>query len=520
MTILNLIYGILLTSALVSLSRLVAQVILAEMHHRRQSRGAALQSPDYDREFTVTVIYPVYNESPQVLRMVMERARNCLCLRGVDFIFVDDGSPNRPELEPIYSEYESLRIRIVYQKNGGKRDAQYRALAQTTGEFIITVDSDTLIEPEGIRRLVRPLLSNQRIGAVCGEVQVENSKINLLTRMQDRRYWTSFNMERAAQSFFHAVLCCSGPFSAYRSDVLQRIKETYISQTFFGAKCTYGDDRHLTNLVLGEGLLVVYEPGAVAWTFVPESMGDFIRQQNRWNKSFYREVLWTWKIADQVHPYALFETIIQPLLFVGATMSFSYALFSMLQTWDWRVALFYVEALVVAAVARAAYGLWRTWDPRFLIFILYGFLHVFVLQPVRFKSLLTLSDNRWGTRVQKPVSHLRDFAIWALAYCLVLVTGAAILSACQLKPAGVSVPAIPLSDIRSPGELLQSLAVTTASAVTVIATMLALRSMAARRRREPDMQVDPAPAICPAQIDESVYLEPSCSQTPTEDVLP
>jgi hyaluronan synthase/N-acetylglucosaminyltransferase len=483
MSIIHLIYGVLLTSALVSLTRLVAQIILAELYHSRHTRGERSSPAPAERPFTVSVIYPVYNESPQVLRIVLERARKCLSVPGVDFVFVDDGSPNRADLEPIYSEFSCPRIRILYQRNGGKRDAQYHALSITTGEFIITVDSDTLIEPEGIRQLVRPLLDEPTIGAACGDVRVENSNANLLTRMQDRRYWTAFNLERAAQSIFRAVLCCSGPFSVYRADVLQRIKEAYISQTFFGARCTYGDDRHLTNLVLGEGLKVVYEPGAIAWTFVPETLGDFIRQQNRWNKSFYREVLWTWRIADRIHPYALFETIIQPLLFVGSTISFSYVLFVVLQTLDWRVVLFFLETLVIAALMRAAYGLWRTRDLRFLIFVLYGFMHVFVLQPVRFKSLLTLSDNRWGTRVQKPVSQVRDFALWASGYLAVLLTGAGFFLACGVEPR-VAPRVLPLNDVRSPVDFLECLAVTGVSLVSLIAVMVAFRWMAARRRRD------------------------------------
>ena len=36
--------------------------------------------------------------------------------------------------------------------------------------------------------------------------------------------------------------------------------------------------------------------------------------------------------------------------------------------------------------------------PPLLLFLLYGFIHVFLLIPVRIRALLTLTDNRWGTR--------------------------------------------------------------------------------------------------------------------------
>jgi len=65
---------------------------------------------------------------------------------------------------------------------------------------------------------------------------------------------------------------------------------------------------------------------------------------------------------------------------------------------------------------RTLYGLVRTWNPEFLVFILYGFLHILVLTPVRFKSLLTLDDNAWGTRSQGKSNVLRDFFKWSCGY--------------------------------------------------------------------------------------------------------
>jgi hyaluronan synthase len=57
-------------------------------------------------------------------------------------------------------------------------------------------------------------------------------------------------------------------------------------------------------------------------------------------------------------------------------------------------------ALVVAAMAslRCGYAIYRTRRPSFLLFVVYGFLHLVLLVPLRIRALLTLSDNRWGTR--------------------------------------------------------------------------------------------------------------------------
>lgn len=423
---LTIVGGIVLSYAILSLVHLGVQIYLAQMHHLRVAKKYRDLG---DNQASISVIYPVYNETPEVLSMVMEYAESCLQkIPGLEIIFVDDGSPNRDELDPVYKKHQNDQIKIVYQENKGKRGAQHKGFEYVTGEFVITVDSDTLIIPENIPKLIQPLLCDPSIGAVCGEVLVKNSKTNLLTRLLGLRYWTAFNLERAAQSYLKSVLCCSGPFSVYRASLLHKVKDGYINQVFCGELCTYGDDRHLTNLILGEGYHVVYQPGATAWTFVPESLGEFIRQQNRWNKSFFREILWTFKIKGTVHPYVFFDMLMQPLLFLGFTIALSFSLLLLYQTTNIMILVYYLGTLVTMATVRSLYGLFRTKDISYLLFVLYGFLHVFILVPVRFKSLLTLTDNRWGTRGAVSLNTPLDFSLWSSAYFLLLVTGASCIN--------------------------------------------------------------------------------------------
>ena len=211
------------------------------------------------------------------------------------------------------------------------------------------------------------------------------------------RYWVAFNQERAAQSYFRSVLCCSGPFSAYRRSVLMAIWPAYISQTFKGTPCTYGDDRHLTNLILAKGSQTLFLPQARARTNAPETIRGYLKQQLRWNKSFYREVLWTLPFLSRLGAYIAFEMSVQVLLPLLLTvLILSSTLVAILM--HPAVGLRYVAVTAMMGLLRCSYAIYRTRDPRFLMFLLYGFIHVFLLIPVRIRALLTLTDNRWGTR--------------------------------------------------------------------------------------------------------------------------
>jgi cellulose synthase/poly-beta-1,6-N-acetylglucosamine synthase-like glycosyltransferase len=243
----------------------------------------------------------------------------------------------------------------------------------------------------------------------------------------------AFNVERAAQSFCRSMLCCSGPFSAYRRSVIDAVKDNYAGQLFFGKRCTYGDDRHLTNLVIGVGYKTRYQQGAVAHTYVPETLALYIAQQTRWNKSFYRELWWTFKFAGRVHDYALWDVVLQPLLFVGFLfilgLDVSYAIRSSAPA----VLLFLIPIWLLMALSRGVYGLLRTGRSDFLLVMVYTVLHLTVLMPVRLKAMVTLSDNRWGTRATGPRYAFGDFGIWFALY-VACIAGAAIgISASGLR---------------------------------------------------------------------------------------
>ncbi|MCX4706991.1 hypothetical protein OG252_00200 [Streptomyces sp. NBC_01352] len=69
-----------------------------------------------------------------------------------------------------------------------------------------------------------------------------------------------------------------------------------LNQRFLGRLSTFGDDRHTTNYCLLTGKAVL-QANAVAWTLVPENVRHYLRQQVRWNKSFFRESLWIIRVG-------------------------------------------------------------------------------------------------------------------------------------------------------------------------------------------------------------------------------
>jgi hyaluronan synthase/N-acetylglucosaminyltransferase len=383
--------------AIVVMTHFVLQTAIA---HRTFTDARRRRDEPWEPETwpSVDVVIAAYNEEERSLDACFQSLVDQDYEGELRVYVVDDCSPNREELADVYGRYAALPgwHVLLPEKNRGKRHAQDAAFGLCSGEVVVTIDSDTIVSPDGVRELVRAL-DDPGVGAVTGDVGVTNFRTNILTRLIGMRYWVAFNQERAAQSRFRTVLCCSGPLAAYRRAVLDLVWRDYTTQTFRGVACTYGDDRHLTNLVLAAGYDTLFVPFAQAITNAPEDIPSYVRQQLRWNKSFYRELLWTLPFLLRRSLYMVFEVLVQTALPLLLTLAITTTLLYTVLEAPRRL-LHYALVIAVMAILRCGYAIYRTRRPSFLLFVIYGFLHLALLVPLRIRALLTLSDNRWGTR--------------------------------------------------------------------------------------------------------------------------
>jgi hyaluronan synthase/N-acetylglucosaminyltransferase len=390
---------------------------------------------------SIAVWVTVYQESPKLLRGCLQSLADQDFQGRLRFLVSDDGSylgriakysapqpeagpqrwwffrrrvenygkrlafyrAKRRELEAVFDEFRSdpRFVFILSSRNEGKREAQQKAWVKSHGGFSLyaSVDSDTALDPTALRQLASNF-RNPDVAAATGYVDVRNSKENLLTRLIDQRYWHAFHVERAAQSYHMAVMCCSGPLAAYRAEVVDRVMGRYVTQRFLNKFCTFGDDRHLTNLVLAGGYLVVMDPRAHCFTEVPTTLRQYIRQQTRWNKSFYREMLWTTGAIRSHSWYMTYDLTMQfllPFLLIAALAS---TVIIAVGGGGWATVVLYLASIVGIAFVRSLYGAIARRRVSYLLFVLYGPIYVTVLMPVRWYALITLLLGRthWGTR--------------------------------------------------------------------------------------------------------------------------
>ena len=238
-----------------------------------------------------TVIVPAYNEGKQVWATLHSLAKSDYPEDRLQLICIDDGSRDDTWKWMQQAKAElGDRVEIYQQpENKGKRHALYRGFHLGSGDVFVTVDSDSEVNPDTLRNLVSPFITNPQCGAVAGNIRVLNTKKGLLPKMLDVSFVLSFEFVRSAESTLNSVLCTPGALAAYRREAVFNCLEEWIHQTFMGQPSDIGEDRAMTNMILRQGYHVLFQRNAIAFTNVPEKYRGLHKMFTRWGRSNVRE---------------------------------------------------------------------------------------------------------------------------------------------------------------------------------------------------------------------------------------
>ncbi len=165
----------------------------------------------------VTVLIPAHNEESVIVQTVQSVLHSDLS--NIRVIVVDDGSSDRT-LELLESNFgKNGCVQIIHQVNRGKAAALNNALSHAHTAFVVTIDADTEIETDAIRKLLRHF-SDPKVGAVAGNVKVGN-RSRWLTRWQALEYITSQNMEKRAFDLLNCITVVPGALGAWRREAIE-----------------------------------------------------------------------------------------------------------------------------------------------------------------------------------------------------------------------------------------------------------------------------------------------------------
>jgi biofilm PGA synthesis N-glycosyltransferase PgaC len=222
----------------------------------------------------VTIVIAARNEQAGIAETIRHAAWSDYD-GPVTIVLADNGSTDDTcEVARAAAALLDIELVVSHEPTPGKANALNRALSLVQTPYVVTVDADTLLHPEALRRLVSRLESAPvDTVAVAGAVLVRNSRSNLLARMQEWDYYLGIASVKRMQGLYQSTLVAQGAFSLYRTEELVRVG---------GWPDAIGEDIVVTWRLMESGNRVLTEPTAVAFTDVPTTIRHFVRQRARW----------------------------------------------------------------------------------------------------------------------------------------------------------------------------------------------------------------------------------------------
>lgn len=349
---------------------------------------------------TVSFVVPAKNEEDNIAQTIQRFSEVDYPREKLEVIAINDGSTDGTGREMRRAAAaiagSVARVEVVdWTVNRGKRYGMAEGVKRSHHEIVVFVDSDSFIEPDCVRHLVK-YFADPRVGAVSGHTNVFNDNTNLLTKMQAIRYYIAFTVYKAAESVFGTVTCCPGCCSAYRRAYVAPFIDEWLHQKFLGAECTFGDDRSLTNFIIRD-YEAVYSSEAIAYTVVPDTFSKYVKQQQRWKKSWVRETFiaagFMWKknalAALSFYTYA-FLAFASPIVFLRAV--FWHPIIT------GTLPLVYFTGLFLVLFLHGLFYRIRVGPKAWLLAIVNFWFNSVILMWQLPWAVVTIRDTRWGTR--------------------------------------------------------------------------------------------------------------------------
>ena len=248
-----------------------------------RARRALHEHPPPDYYPLVSIIVPVYQSADTLEACLRSLAAQDYPSVRMEVLVIDNGSTD--DSFAVFARLQrDLPLRLHWHSiiNRGKAWALNAGIHLTQGEFVFNVDSDVVLAPQAIRRVVETMAAEPDLGAVTGAIEVLPPGEGLgglqraLAECEYFEYITAFHVGREHQTLLQNLYTLSGAFTAFRREVLFK--------TYLYSNETITEDTDLTFELYERALdkRIGCVSSAIAYVHPIESLGALYSQRVRW----------------------------------------------------------------------------------------------------------------------------------------------------------------------------------------------------------------------------------------------
>jgi len=223
----------------------------------------------------VSLIVPAFNEKRGVLPALRSLGEIDYPRDKYEVIIVNDGSSDGTA--EIISDFISTQPGVPFKfidrkENKGKAFSLNEGIAASKGDYVGTMDADSLVKPDILRKTVG-FFEDPKTGAVTVRVHVHKPK-NLLERIVDVEYVVGLSLSLKILSYLNSMHVTPGPFSIYRKSMLEEIGGFDVNNIV--------EDMEIAFRMHKAGYKIKNTLATGVYTIVPSTLGELYKQRKRW----------------------------------------------------------------------------------------------------------------------------------------------------------------------------------------------------------------------------------------------
>jgi biofilm PGA synthesis N-glycosyltransferase PgaC len=239
---------------------------------REHNSPTRTHPPELDEWPKATLVVPCHNEGENVRDTVAYLAEQDY--PDFEIIAINDGSRDNTGsvLDELMTVYPQLRV-LHLKKNQGKAMGLRMAALASNSEFMICIDGDALLDRYATRWLMWHLVTGPRVGAVTGNPRIRN-RSSLLGRLQVGEFASIIGLIKRAQRTTGRIFTVSGVIAGFRRSALHQVG--------YWSTDMITEDIDISWRLQLDHWDIRYEPNALCWILMPETLKGLWKQRLRW----------------------------------------------------------------------------------------------------------------------------------------------------------------------------------------------------------------------------------------------
>lgn len=375
---------------------------------------------DYNR-YSISVIVPAYNEEVSIvscIKMLLE-----IDYKDFEVIVVNDGSKdetmkllidtfdleekefssdNYLKTKKIKSFFfdKNKKLIAIDKENGGKADSINTGINFSTKKYICTIDADSILDSQALRKVIEPFISNPNTFvsggqlAASNDVVIKHNKVvssrmprNIWVLWQIIEYIKSFMISRIGLSRINALLIMSGAFSVYKKADLRNVggfltehnNHPYLEKTIGVGHKTICEDMEIVVRLWRyfienkKKAKAVFLAQPVCWTEMPDNAKNLFKQRSRWQiglaetLKIHRTLAFEPKygtIGLIAYPYYFLFELLSPVIKIFTLIFIVFAAFAGTINFAWVMLLIVSITLTTAIIMSSMTVVIENWSQK------------------------------------------------------------------------------------------------------------------------------------------------------------